>query len=1055
MSILQPIRRLEACSLLESVASSTPSSPVLFNEFHQRVEQEFISGSAIAPSLFAATVEVVPDMVYHPGGDTETPIHDALNWKYSRFGYQARSTMYGAILRNEDGACWQVKLSNPIQDQQKGGKLRKYETPIGNGSRAFLPAVPFEIRQRISVCYGIEVPTTGSFWDWIVNQPIPIILTEGGKKALSLLSLGYVAIALYGVNGGYRKQVDGSRCLIEDIARFAGNNRPITLAFDQDSKAESRRRVVTALFRFGALLEAAGSPVSIAVWDGKNGKGVDDLIVNAGATAWETTYQAAMPLAHWRIQQRLAGRLTWTPSLSLTVTDLSTLEITSIPKTGIVALASSKGTGKTKLIAQQVQDSEKVVVGGHRIALMRQLGERLNCHYLGDVDKAQGRFIAGGAYTLRLSCCVDSLLAFDPAQFAECDLVIDEVTQVIRHLLTSATCTKDGKRPALLAHLRTLLRTARRVIVADADLDSATLHYLKELRGDDIPIFLLRNDYQPTGYDVRFIDSSERSPVIADLLEAVRTLRPGQAEYVATDSKALTKILARLIAQQSPKVELLVLNSETIGGEDQAQFNRTPDLWLAEAMQRQRPLVVIASPTLATGASIETQGCFQSVWGLFTGVSSTDADMAQALGRVREPVERIVWCANRGHNYSKVGRSTNALELKRLLMDKTSTTVRLVRSSLREDTVGAVTSYDWQADPHLNLYCQIEAARNRSMQELRTALLVRLRFEGNRATLESRDKDDAVRSMLSATKAELKELDAEVILSAPVLSVVEVLEMEGKETLAPEDRAALERFQICDFYDIAPETLSLEMILEDKGSRLRAEIRSLEEMLYPGVAVDRTVRALERQAIWKQGFCPWDINNAELRRKLRALLQLKAFLDDSDRKWAAEDIQPYAERIRSMSPQVKALLHFTPSDKLSNTQIVNQLLSQMGLRFQIHFSNHLPGHEGQKTRYYQLDPSRWKFLQAVLQRRADRRAARAAEFEAEADRSPHLLKYQNQGGDPISGQEKGRIYLGLPPNGAPSAPQPGKQPESVARAAAGHLSSVDNTDKKSSQRSNA
>ena len=77
----------------------------------------------------------------------------------------------------------------------------------------------------------------------------------------------------------------------------------------------------------------------------------------------------------------------------------------------------------------------------------------------------------------------------------------------------------------------------------------------------------------------------------------------------------------------------------------------------------------------------------------------------------------------------------------------------------------------------------------------------------------------------------------------------------------------------------------------------------------------------------------------------------------------------------------------------------------MGLKFELHFSNHLPGHEGQKTRYYQLDMSRLSFLQEVLERRAARRAAKAAEFEAEASGSPRALINENQLGDPSSTTE--------------------------------------------------
>ncbi|NJM48828.1 MAG: hypothetical protein HC860_23860 [Alkalinema sp. RU_4_3] len=42
--------------------------------------------------------------------------------------------------------------------------------------------------------------------------------------------------------------------------------------------------------------------------------------------------------------------------------------------------------------------------------------------------------------------------------------MIDEVVQVLRHLLTSSTCRKDGKLPALLTRLRQLVQIARRVI---------------------------------------------------------------------------------------------------------------------------------------------------------------------------------------------------------------------------------------------------------------------------------------------------------------------------------------------------------------------------------------------------------------------------------------------------------------------------------------------------------------------------------------------------------------------------------------------------------------
>ena len=238
--------------------------------FKQRTANQFIHGSAINPDLYKAVVEIVSDIEVLSGGDVHYPIHEALNWKVTRFGHQARTTQQAAILRNEDGSCWQVKLEKPRSHK---GKEVKYDTPVGNGSRAFLPTINRETRRAIANHYGCEVPPPGeSFWSWLEQHPeIPIIWTEGGKKALSLLSQGYVAIALYGVHGGYRvKDELGnpiSPNLIADVARFAQPGRSHILAFDQDAKPSTIAKVNRALWRFGSLLEQSGGTVAIASWN--------------------------------------------------------------------------------------------------------------------------------------------------------------------------------------------------------------------------------------------------------------------------------------------------------------------------------------------------------------------------------------------------------------------------------------------------------------------------------------------------------------------------------------------------------------------------------------------------------------------------------------------------------------------------------------------------------------------------------------------------------------------------------------------------------------------
>lgn len=985
-----------------------PSSLNSLATFAQEIEQEFIHGSSIDPALFAAAVDIVTDTQPLPGGEVAYPIHEALNWRITRFGTQARDTLFAALLRNEDGSTWQAKLNRPRQevkrDRRGNPKLDdqgnpvvkgiKYESVVGVGSRAYLPPIPLTIRQAIAQRYGIEMPATGDFWTWLVQHPeIPIIWTEGGKKALCLLSLGYVGIALYGVNGGYRtKDALGNAIspeLIPDVARFAVPNRSIVLAFDQDSTADTRSKVSKALARFGGLLAKAECQVTIAQWKPEHGKGIDDLRVFSGADAVHQAIHQAVPLEDWRMRQWLETRLTWTAALQLRVADLSTLQLNQLPESGVIGIASPKATGKTKFIQQQIRGLSKVLSATHRVALGRNLSRRLGLDWRGDLDKTpDGRFITGCGYTLRVGFCVDSLMAINPEQFRGCDLVIDEVCQVLRHLLTSATTNQDGKRPALLARFRALIQAARRVIVADADLDNATLHCLRDLRGDEQPVFLIRNDYQPQGYPVRFIEAPDRTSITADLLTEVESLPAGQVLMVATDSKQASKGIARLINQQSPDKRLLLINAETSGGDAERAFVETPDVVLAQGEYD----IIICSPSVATGVSIEAAGAIAKVYGIFTGGSSTDADIAQALGRVREPVERIVWCAQRGFNFSKVSRSTNALELKTHLQQRTSAVVSLIRSSLREDIQDEIARYDWQSDPWVNLFCHLEAERNRSMLCLRDAVRVRLQHEGNSVSVEERTADPAARLLLQQAREELKQMDAEAILQAEDVTYTQVLALQQKENLSPDEQRSIAKFQLQEFYGL--DTLTIEDVLWDNQGRRRRELLNLEAQLFPDVARDGTIKALEKQASWNQGVCPWDLSGAELRRKLREALGLNQFLDPN-LEWTKYDLCACVTKIREQAALVRHVLNFTVSNKVSDVQIVHQLLSQLGIKIAFRWSRSVPEHADEKLRVYRLDPTHWQALMAVIDRRRARR-----QQTTDPTGSPPVQDNQKQAGDP-------------------------------------------------------
>ena len=1014
-------------------ASYGSASALDIAHIHTRHYQEWLN-SAVAPDLIAANLQsLAGDAVYEYL--CYAPTLERLNggrlsaYWLRRYESASKGGWWCAgldPLNNWNTMEWGCfKPNNPHFDTKKQ-KERKYEHPPESSSRAFFLRIPWSVGLEIATAHHLQadylerlhqaltiplLPTAivhtedKGFWQWVVDRQLPITLVEGAKKAASVLSAGFVAIALPGIFNGYRsKDNDGKTIrpqLIPELLPFATGRR-VTICFDYETKTKTAANVATATQRLGQLFEAFHCPVHAVDLLGPE-KGVDDFIVARGADAFSALYDRAHSLKHWKLSQRLKKTLTWAPSLRITQTDLSTLQIAQLPDEGIVAIASAKGTGKTKFIGGLVKDSDLAILASHRVALARHLCHRLGMDYRGDIDKIKGGdFISGGGYTFRVGTCVDSLLAIDAEKFRGCDLVIDEVCQVLRHLLTSSTCNKEGKRPAILARFRALLQAARRVIVADADLDNQTLNYLKELRQDEREIFLIRNDARQQGYPIRFIEAPDRTTACEVLIQDIRDLRSGRVLYVTTDSKTLSKTLFQLIAQLYPKKRVLLINSDTSGGEDERAFISNPD----EVLAHNEYDIILCSPSVATGTSIEVQNIIEKVYGIFAGVSGTDADMAQALARVRQPVERVVWCAPTGRNFCKVSRSINPLELKGHLFERTTVATSLMRSSLKADTLNAIEAINWQSDPNIHLFAQLGAAQNFAMRNLRDALYVRLIHEGNQVTLEQSLGAAQMKILLQESREAIAIADAHSILNANDLSTTEIHALEQKEATSPDEQRAISKYHLKDFYCL--DGLTLQDILLDREGRTRGELLNLEAQLFAGVALDRTLKALERQASWRQNLCPWDIPGTELRREIRDRLGLTDFLRRAATswEWVRVDLEEIAGRAKQFAPAIKAHLNFTITDDMSEVQIIHQLLSQMGIKTEFRWSVNHPSAVGKKTRVYYLNMHHWGICMGILERRNARRERLNSGATGDvAPGSPTVYVYLNPMGDPTETQQ--------------------------------------------------
>ena len=556
----------------------------------------------------------------------------------------------------------------PIQPRHSGeqGKPIKYEHPPQIPTGIFALRVSLEIWESIAIRNGLSIISEDvkpdqidlGFWDWVVSHPeIPLCITEGAKKAGALLSGGYVAIALPGINGGYRVSKDeygnriGKPRLIPQLQKLATPQRQIYLTFDQDIKPSTIRAVNGAIRQMGYLLSQARCQVKVINWNPELGKGVDDLIANNGLSIFDEFYQNAIALDIWKAQAWY--RLTYQQDIQVNSRYLPKVNIPDTAK--LIAIKSAKGTGKTQLlegiVEKAFQQGQKVLVIGHRVRLVEALCQRFGLPYITEVRDSDSENLLG--YGL----CIDSLhshshAAFNPSDWENAIVIIDEVEQVLWHGLNSNTCSKH--RVAILKTLKMLLQNVLesqgKVFIADADLSDTSLDYLISLSGVTVEPFVICNHWKrdkEEAWQVYSYSGNTPSELVRDLESHIR--EGGKPLVYLSAQKPKSKwgtcTLESYLKRQFPDGKILRIDSESLTDPTHPAYGCMSDL---DQVLSQYDIVLV-SPAIETGVSIEIKGHFTSVWTIAQGIQGENS-VRQALGRLRENVPRYLWVASQGFN---------------------------------------------------------------------------------------------------------------------------------------------------------------------------------------------------------------------------------------------------------------------------------------------------------------------------------------------------------------------------------------------------------------------
>ncbi|MBD2415995.1 bifunctional DNA primase/helicase [Nostoc calcicola FACHB-389] len=663
------------------------------------------------------------------------------------------------------------------------------------------------------------------------------------------------------------------------------------------------------------------------------------------------------------------------------------------PEIGLVVLWSDMGTGKTQLMRwwRDQNPDARFLNNGHRVNLLKNLAERLQTAMYSDLG------YTGLAQAQALSITIDSLHKLNTQALIYGCIFIDEACQYLTHLLHSNTCKQY--RAAILEVLEYIVYNAPLVVIADAHMDDLTVDFFLAMRPHGEVPYIVKNEWRNGGRTIYWYEGSNSSALVAQISAA---LMLGQKIMVASDSKRFIKKLDKSFTIKYEKVgegvhvkgegvkeeltdsstlyplpltpcparraswRIWSIHSDNSGSDENVAFIKD----ITNAVKNFDAL--FTSPSLGTGVDI-SEYHFDSVFGVFHGVSQTATECAQQLYRYRPKVPFHIWVAPRPPFGYK---DTNATKIKERLLQTNEMTAFLLRIDRQTGKRGA--EKDWA----LEAYCQILGNRHYSLNNLRDDLRSLLTEMGNTFICVGSDDDDQARESLKAAAQALDRAHNSAVAKAKNITLSEYRARQSKDYLDPNEIYECEKFRISDSYGIEVTESLVEM---DKGGRLIRAIAGLEAILAPPeesivdpktgqsyptpptivTQKDRTERDNLPLCIdWGNYSARWLARfNLGLHQILLSLVRGEEFTASDSTLLKMRDIAIHC------AAHVKAILGFTIPSDCKPIWLLATLVEQLGLKLTFRKQ----GKRGQQVKLFSLDKEQLEFAMHVIAHRETKR----------------------------------------------------------------------------------
>ena len=558
--------------------------------------------------------------------------------------------------------------------------------------------------------------------------------------------------------------------------------------------------------------------VRIVCWEWWKGKGVDDAIA-AGFLDKSSLLNSALPY-----YEALMFLNTNIPAYKR-ITGKRYIELEDVHRflnkyTGMIV---GKDGGKTTTISKYLKTlspSDKVLSITHRIKLGLQLAEVLALHYLNSKSNLSSEF------QWKLILCINSLNIenVNPEDWKDAIVVLDEVVQLCDFIFSGTI----KKAPEVIRNLSAILCAAKKVIIADADLDYKTLKLLNELMpGCDflkhLKIYELKKDVEKIPMQVYKVSNKKVGAALYE--EALAALIRGEKILVMTDSQRPTsKLGAETLKRALEKGYQEATGKDIRGLALYAKATKNKGHEASRIVTEGIDIVyqydfVVYTTVIGTGVSLDKDKLdenpyFDRVIGGFSGAISINA-ILQGLHRYRRGVPRVVFIPNKGIAALHAGTSYSAKQNK-FQTDKVKQDIQACYSAI----ISEVPDSDAINLPLLNYHSQLRAIAKYECDNY-FDLFCKRAEKDYILIIDGESQQTVVPATLKETVKEVFQEYVETTVSAKVIESEERYEeLKAKDVVLQKESEDLEKTQIAKKYRIESHEALINKTLIELDSNM-------------------------------------------------------------------------------------------------------------------------------------------------------------------------------------------------------------------------------------------